>query len=182
VPGSSCTKKKERLWFESPPSPPICTIGGPQSRGSGGSRLMRPMTSTSAAFMSVPIANVRKYVRCRRSWRCRDLLHAGQALQHLLLRLEQLASTSSGEAPRQLVKIEIVGARCRENSCKGSCFRLSRPNREISTNRGADRDGIADGSCNDAHLSFSLEINLPRLDHRAHSTFGRLRPSEGPLR
>ena len=86
---------------------------------------MRPMTSTSADFMSVPIANVRK------TWLPPEFAlpltssTPGKPCSTCSCGSSSSASTSSGEAPRQFVKMEIVGRSMSGNSCSGSCFRLS---------------------------------------------------------
>ena len=83
---------------------------------------MRPITSTSADFMSVPIANVRK------TWLPPEFAlpltssTPGRPCSTCSCGSSSSASTSSGEAPRQLVKIEMVGRSMSGNSCSGSCL------------------------------------------------------------
>jgi hypothetical protein len=76
---------------------------------------MRPMTSTSADFMSVPIANVRN------TWLPPELAlpltssTPGRPCSTCSCGSSSSASTSSGEAPRQLVKMGSSAVRCRES-------------------------------------------------------------------
>ena len=95
---------------------------------------MRPMTSTSADFMSVPMANVRKISLPPAFALPIDFLHARQALQHPLLRLEQLGLDFLGRraAPvgedRDRRPLDI-GKQLQEATASG----LSAPNRHTSS-------------------------------------------------
>lgn len=142
---------------------------------------MRPMTSTSAAFMSVPIAKVSRiwlppalalpWISSTPARPCRTC-SCGSS---------NSASTSSGEAPRQVVLMERVGRSTSGNNCKGSCFKLNVPNGHTSTTVTATAIGLRIAPSM-RRIRALPESRTGALDRTRWSRFMRLRRSEAKSR
>ena len=132
VPGSSCTKNQDSVSLVLP-SPPSETLGRSASRGSGGSRLMRPITSTSAFFMSVPSA--KRSFTCAWPGKALPSISSTPAMPCKTLSSGSRSSdsTSSGDAVRQPAWIESSGLLMSGKSCSGRRPRLKRPTRPTNT-------------------------------------------------
>jgi hypothetical protein len=141
VPGRSCTKNHDSESFESLP-PPIWMTGRSASCGNGRMRFMRPITSTRAAFMSVPIENVR-LMKLPPEFALPSISSTpGSPCSTCSCGSRSCASASSGEAARQPVKIEMFGRSMSGKSCSGSLERLNAPNRQISATVTATAIGL----------------------------------------
>jgi len=86
------------------------------------------MTSTSAFFMSVPIAKVRLMLLPPVPALPSSSSRPGRPCNTCSCGSSSSDSTSIGEAARQPVLIEICGRSMSGNSCSGNSRRLSRPN------------------------------------------------------
>ena len=116
--------------------------GRSASAGSGRMRFMRPITSTSAAFMSVPIENVR-LMKLPPEFALPSISSTpGRPCSTCSCGSSSCASASSGEAARQPVKIEMFGRSMSGKSCSGSFIRLIAPKRQISATVTATAIGL----------------------------------------
>ncbi len=128
VPGSNCTKNQLSVSFAPPPPlPPSCTTGRSASFGIERTRLSLPITSTIAFFMSVPIANVRLMKLPPEPALPSSSSMPGRPCSTCSCGSSSSDSTSSGEAARQLVWIEICGRSISGKSCSGNSRRLRKP-------------------------------------------------------
>ena len=132
VPGSSCTKNQDRVSFVLP-LPPSDTLGRSASRGSGGSRLRRPITSTSAFFMSVP--SVKRRFTCAAPAKALPSISSTPGIPCMTFSRGSSSSdsTSSGDAVRQPVWMDSSGRLMSGNSCNGRRLRLRSPSRPRNT-------------------------------------------------
>ncbi len=140
VPGSCWMKKKVRLLLA--PSAPACSTGGLASRGSGGRRFRREITSTAADFMSLPTAKVRSTppkplpmfdsIDSRPGSPC-STRSSGSTISD---------SSSRGEAARQSVCTESCGRSMSGKSCSGRRNRASPPNSRTRANTAATAGGL----------------------------------------
>ena len=111
--------------------PPSWMMGRSASTGCERTRFIRPITSTSADCMSVPMAKVRLMKLPPELALPSISSTPGRPCRTSSCGSSSSASVSSGDAARQPVKIEIFGRSMSGKSCRGRRPRLMDPNRQI---------------------------------------------------
>ena len=131
--GQQLHKEPRQRLIGVPVGPPRDSCGRSASRGSGGSRLRRPIASTSAFFISVPRAKRR--LRLAPPTKALPSISStpGSPCMTFSSGSRSSDSTSSGEAVRHPVWICISGRLMSGNSCSGRCARLRNPSSSTNT-------------------------------------------------